>query len=142
MQNAVSNGFDDSDPRESAGGEARLLALRYERGFSSEPSLTVGLEEELILVDSDSLLPVDAVDWPFFEGHPSGLASTRLKLSEDLPRSGIPPAFDSWQDLAEFVVWAARGGLFPDLSYLWWDLRPRPDYGTLELRIADAQTTP
>jgi len=83
-----------------------------------------------------------AANSPFFEGHPSGLASTRLKLSEDLPRSGIPPAFNSWQGLAEFVVWAARGRLFPDLSYLWWDLRPRPDYGTLELRIADAQTTP
>jgi len=44
--------------------------------------------------------------------------------------------------LAEFVTWAGRGGLFPDLSYLWWDLRPRPDYGTLELRIADVQTRP
>jgi glutamate---cysteine ligase / carboxylate-amine ligase len=269
MQEAVGERFDDSDRWESGGGEARLLALRCERGFSSEPSLTVGLEEELILVDADSLLPVDAVDWvlaevgrdarfkpefrasqielctpvcltcgdacreltsarahlleriagklrllavgthplsavasavtdrdrfrgiaagaawatrrgqpsglhvhvglgdprealavynavrsylpelaalaansPFFEGHPSGLASTRLKLSEDLPRSGIPPAFASWEDLAEFVVWAARGRLFPDLSYLWWDLRPRPDYGTLELRIADVQTTP
>jgi carboxylate-amine ligase len=83
-----------------------------------------------------------AANSPFFEGRPSGLASTRLKLTEDLPRAGIPPAFSSWRSLAEFVTWARRGGLFSDLSYLWWDLRPRPDYGTLELRIADVQTRP
>lgn len=77
---------------------------------------------------------------PFFEGRDTGLASSRLKLCEELPRAGIPPAFSSWRELAEFVAWGARGRLFPDLSYLWWDLRPRPDYGTLEFRIADSQT--
>src|SRR5204862_6753557 len=77
---------------------------------------------------------------PFFEGCDSGLASARLKLTEDLPRSGIPPAFASWRQLAEFAAWGARAGLFADLAYLWWDLRPRPDHGTLEFRIADVQT--
>lgn len=81
-----------------------------------------------------------AANSPFFEGCDSGLASTRLKLTEDLPRSGIPPAFASWRQLAEFAAWGARAGLFADLTYLWWDLRPRPDHGTLEFRIADVQT--
>lgn len=75
-----------------------------------------------------------AADSPFFEGAESGLASTRLKLTEDLPRAGIPPAFASRQSLTEFVRWARA-----DLSCLWWDLRPRPDYGTLEFRVADTQ---
>lgn len=75
-----------------------------------------------------------AANSPFFEGGDSGLASARLKLTEDLPRSGIPPAFESWQGLAEFARWART-----DLSRLWWDLRPRPDYGTLEFRVPDAQ---
>lgn len=83
-----------------------------------------------------------AANSPFFEGRDSGLASSRLKLTEDLPRSAVPPAFASWRQLAEFAVWGARGGLFPDLTYLWWDMRPRPDYGTLEFRIADVQTRP
>ncbi len=82
-----------------------------------------------------------AANSPFFEGADSGLASSRLKLTEDLPRSGIPPAFGSWLELAEFVAWGSRGGLFPDLTYLWCDLRPRPDLGTLEFRIADSQTS-
>jgi carboxylate-amine ligase len=79
---------------------------------------------------------------PFFEGTDSGLASTRLKLTEELPRAGIPPAFASWQSLAEFVLWARTGNSATDLSYLWWDLRPRPEFGTLEFRVADTQLNP
>jgi carboxylate-amine ligase len=83
-----------------------------------------------------------AANSPYFEGADSGLASSRLKLTEELPRSGIPPAFCSWREFAAFVDWGSAGGLFPDLTYLWWDLRPRPEYGTLEFRIADAQSSP
>jgi carboxylate-amine ligase len=83
-----------------------------------------------------------AANSPFFEGADSGLASARLKLVEDLPRTGIPPAFSSWQSLAEFALWARTGEDAGDLTYLWWDLRPRPDYGTLEFRVADTQLTP
>jgi glutamate---cysteine ligase / carboxylate-amine ligase len=82
-----------------------------------------------------------AANSPFFEGADSHLASSRLKLCEDHPRSGIPPAFASWRDLARFVSWGAGGGLFADVTFLWWDLRLRPDLGTLEFRIADAQTS-
>lgn len=81
-----------------------------------------------------------AANSPFFEGADSRLASARLKLTEDLTRSGVPPAFASWRELADFLAWGARGGAIPDASYLWWDLRPNPKYGTLEFRIADAQT--
>src|SRR5581483_8567090 len=70
----------------------------------------------------------------------TGLASARLKLNEAFPRSGIPPQLESWSRLAEFVSWGAAGGLFPDPSQLWWDLRLHPAHGTLEFRIADTQT--
>jgi carboxylate-amine ligase len=82
-----------------------------------------------------------AANSPFYDGSDSGLASVRLKLTEDLPRSGIPPAFASWRALAEFALWARTGDAPGDLSYLWWDLRPRPEYGTLEFRVADTQLT-
>jgi carboxylate-amine ligase len=52
----------------------------------------------------------------------------------------VPPAFESWEDLVDFVDWGRAGGLFPDASHFWWDLRPHLDHGTLELRAADAQT--
>jgi carboxylate-amine ligase len=82
-----------------------------------------------------------AANSPFFEGADSGLASSRLKIADDQPRSGIPPAFRSWRALAEFVDWGSKGERFRDSSYLWWDLRPRPDFGTLEFRVADTQTS-
>src|SRR5262249_14905699 len=72
-----------------------------------------------------------AANSPYFEGADSGLASSRLKIADDQPRSGIPPAFRSWRGLAEFVEWGSKGERFRDSSYLWWDLRPRPDFGTL-----------
>ena len=82
-----------------------------------------------------------AANSPFFEGGDTGLASSRLELVEDHPRSGIPPAFASWRELAWFVAWGSGGGLFDDPTYLWWDLRLRPDLGTIEFRVADAQTS-
>ena len=82
-----------------------------------------------------------AANSPFFEGADTGLASSRLKLADDQPRSGIPPAFRSWRALAEFVEWGSKGERFRNSTYLWWDLRPRPDFGTLEFRVADTQTS-
>ena len=78
---------------------------------------------------------------PFFEGGDAGLASSRLKLVEDLPRAAIPPGVRLVARARRVRLLGRRRGLFPDLTYLWWDLRPRPDLGTIEFRIADAQTS-
>jgi carboxylate-amine ligase len=133
----------------------RYVGIGTENAWAMRRGLPSGLHVHVGLDDPDEALAVYnaarsylpelaalAANSPFFEGADTGLASSRLKLTEDLPRSGIPPAFGSWRDLAEFLSWGARGGLFRDLTYLWWDLRPRPDFGTLEFRIADAQTSP
>jgi carboxylate-amine ligase len=81
-----------------------------------------------------------AANSPFFEGEDTELCSIRPKLLEALSRTGVPPAFSSWDEFVGFIDWGRSGGLFPDSSFLWWDLRPNVDYGTLELRAADAQT--
>ena len=57
-----------------------------------------------------------AANSPFFEGADTGLASSRMKLADDQPRSGIPPAFRSWHALAEFVEWGSKGERFPRLD--------------------------
>jgi carboxylate-amine ligase len=105
----------------------------------------IGVPDEALAIynGARSYLPEIAAlasNSPYFEGADSGLASSRLKLTEDFPRSGIPPRLGSWRELAEFVAWGSGAGLFPDLTFLWWDLRPRPEYGTLEFRVADTQT--
>ena len=89
-----------------------------------------------------SLLPeiaALAANSPFFQGEDTGLCSIRPKLNH-FPRTGVPPAFASWEEFAAFVNWGRSGGLFPDGTFLWWDLRPHPVHGTLELRAADSQT--
>jgi carboxylate-amine ligase len=81
-----------------------------------------------------------AANSPFLGGVDTRLASSRLKLNEAFPRAGIPPAFRTWSEYAEFVSWGVKGSHFADQSHLWWDLRLHPVYGTLEFRAADAQT--
>jgi carboxylate-amine ligase len=78
---------------------------------------------------------------PFWQARPTGLASTRTKVFEAFPRSGLPPAFASWAEFEELVERGVRTRSFPDPTYIWWDLRPHPRLGTLELRICDAQAS-
>ena len=81
-----------------------------------------------------------AANSPFLDGRDVGLASARRTLNDAFQRTGVPPAFPTWEALADFVAWGRRGGLFPDWSYFWWELRPHLRYGTLELRATDTQT--
>jgi carboxylate-amine ligase len=78
---------------------------------------------------------------PFWQARPTGLASTRTKVFEAFPRSGLPPAFSSWEEFEDLVERGVRTGSFADSTYIWWDLRPHPSLGTLELRICDAQAS-
>src|SRR5262249_45623970 len=77
---------------------------------------------------------------PYYAGEDTGLATVRAKLNQSWARSGVPPAFASWRELAEFLVWARDGGTLTDPSQQWWDLRLSAKHGTLELRVADTQT--
>jgi carboxylate-amine ligase len=77
---------------------------------------------------------------PFWQGHATRLASSRAKVFESFPRSGIPPAFASFQELEELIERGMRTHCFPDYTYIWWDVRAHPRLGTVELRVCDAQT--
>jgi glutamate---cysteine ligase / carboxylate-amine ligase len=77
---------------------------------------------------------------PFWQGRDTGLASTRSKIFETMPRSGLPPAFRSFEEFEELVRHGSQAGLFDDYTFLWWDVRPHPNLGTVELRMFDAQT--
>ena len=78
---------------------------------------------------------------PFYEGRDSGLASVRPKIADQLTRQGVPPEIDSWESFAEALRWGASSGVMPDHAGWWWELRPHPAWGTLELRVPDAQAT-
>lgn len=77
---------------------------------------------------------------PFWRGEPTGLASSRQMIFSAFPRSGIPPRFASYEEFAEVVGQLERTGCIADYTHIWWDLRPHPRLGTIELRICDAVT--
>ena len=81
-----------------------------------------------------------SVNSPFWQARPTGIASTRVKVFDAFPRSGLPPAFASFEEFELLVDRGIRTNSFPDYTYIWWDLRPHPRLGTIEFRTCDAQT--
>jgi carboxylate-amine ligase len=78
---------------------------------------------------------------PFEEGVYSGLASMRPSVAESMPISGLPYYFQNWQDYTHLCHALFRAGSIQRLKDLWWDLRPSPFYGTLEIRVCDQPAT-
>jgi len=87
------------------------------------------------------LLLALSVNSPFWQGRDTGLGSARTPLFQAFPRVGIPREFRDYADWVEAVDLLIRCDVFPDPTFLWWDVRPQPRFGTVEVRILDAQTT-
>jgi carboxylate-amine ligase len=87
------------------------------------------------------LLLALSVNSPFWQGRDTGLASARTPLFQAFPRVGVPRAFASYEEYVESVDVLIRSGAVPESTFLWWDVRPQPRFGTVEIRIMDAQTT-
>lgn len=81
-----------------------------------------------------------AADAPFHGGADTGLASVRPKLVEGLPREGVPPVLPSLDALADEFAWCSRARALVAPGQWWWELRLHPEYGTIEIRVPDAQT--
>jgi carboxylate-amine ligase len=77
---------------------------------------------------------------PFWMGRNTGLKSYRSIVFRHFPRSGIPPAFGSWNELTNLVDTLVRTNCIPDGTKIWWDVRPNWKYPTLEFRICDVCT--
>ncbi|HEX4745906.1 MAG TPA: YbdK family carboxylate-amine ligase, partial [Gaiellaceae bacterium] len=77
---------------------------------------------------------------PFWRGEPTGLASSRQMVFSAFPRSGPPPRFRDYEDYASVVGQLERTGCIADYTHIWWDIRPHPRLGTIEVRICDAVT--
>lgn len=77
---------------------------------------------------------------PFWRGQPTGLMSTRAPLFRMLPRVGIPPRLGSWEAYLRRIEFLVQSRAIEDYTYIWWDVRPHPNFGTVEVRVCDAQT--
>lgn len=78
---------------------------------------------------------------PYWHGQDTGLASTRTKIFEAMPTTGLPPHLESWNDFNVFLDTMITAGSIETVREVWWDIRPHPGYGTVELRMCDAMPT-
>ena len=76
---------------------------------------------------------------PLWRGQATGLASNRTVLFQAFPRTGLPRRFEGYADWVGSVDVLLRSGAIPEPTFLWWDVRPQPRFGTVEVRIMDAQ---
>lgn len=131
----------------------RYEAIASESAWAGQKGVACGLHVHVAVGEAERALAVYnalrsylpeiaalAANSPFFEGRDTGMASSRTRINQGMSRFGVPPAFPSWEAVADFLWWGMRGGAFADAGYLWWDLRPHFVHGTLEVRVADAQT--
>lgn len=98
-------------------------------------AITRALSEQLPL-----LLALSAAS-PYWNGDDTALCSTRTKVFEALPTAGLPPMLREWADFEGFMHGLLRAGVIDSIREVWWDIRPHPDFGTVELRMCDAVPT-
>jgi carboxylate-amine ligase len=77
---------------------------------------------------------------PFWRGDATGLDSTRTPIFRTFPRVGIPPRYDNFEDWSKRIEFMVRAKAIGDYTYLWYDVRPHPNFGTIEIRVMDSQT--
>jgi carboxylate-amine ligase len=77
---------------------------------------------------------------PFWRADSTGLASTRTPIFRAFPRVGMPPAYRDWDHYQREIAFMVESGVMEDYTYLWYDVRPHPKFGTVEIRACDSQT--
>ena len=128
--------------------EPRYLEFVAYAGVSARRQVVHGLHVHVGMPDQATCLRVleGLLPWlpfvlalsansPYLAGRATGHLSTRVEVLGQLPRHGAPPV--DWEASVERMV---RLGLASDVNALWWDVRPSPKFGTLEIRIADQPT--
>ena len=88
------------------------------------------------------LLLAISANSPYLDGRDSGLHSCRTQaFTKSFPRCGIPDAFGGWRSYREYIAFLVRTGSIVEFTQIWWSIRPHFSFGTVELRICDAQAS-
>src|SRR5918997_160391 len=134
-------------------GKARYRKVAEEMGWPALMQAIYGLHVHVSVPDEEHAIRAVATlprNVPLFvalsanslfgAGSDPRLASVRTKVFGLMPRTGLPPAFRAWEDFEGYVEVLVAAGSIRDYSLCWWDARPHPRLGTVELRAPDAQT--
>jgi glutamate---cysteine ligase / carboxylate-amine ligase len=133
--------------------EERYLTMVAHHGPSARRQNVQGLHVHVAVPSADDCwrllegllpwLPVVlalSANSPWFDGQLTGMASNRAPVLAELPRTGAPPPFGSYAAWEAWVERMVRLGVMPDYTRIWWDIRPHPSLGTLEIRMPDQPT--
>src|SRR5438477_455821 len=132
-----------------------------EQTFAQASDFTVGIEEEFSILDPDTLelaprfeqlrdrlrpaLPLllaISANSPYLDGRDSGLHSARTQsFTKSFPRCGVPDPFGGWRAYREYIEFLVRTQSIVEFTQVWWSVRPHFSFGTVEVRICDAQST-
>jgi len=131
----------------------RYRGLIRSLGFVARQELVFGMHVHVGMADPEETIHVAnhlrpyvpllialSANSPLWRGEPTGLASSRVPIFRAFPRVGLPPRFGGWQDFQDRVQTLVDGGVIEDYTYLWYDVRPHPRLGTIEIRAMDSQT--
>jgi glutamate---cysteine ligase / carboxylate-amine ligase len=105
------------------------------------PRAEEAIEAHNRLSEQVPLLLALSANSPYWQGMDTGLESARVKVFETFPRAGLPPAFPDYAAFEGYVDLMVRAGAMEDYTFCWWDVRPHPRIGTIELRVLDSQTS-
>jgi len=125
--------------------DALRFVVRQELLFGLHVHVGIDDEEKAIHVANGMRVHIPillalSTNSPFWRGLPTGLMSTRMPIFKLLPRTGVPQRYDGWTDYQARIEFMVEAGAVPDYTFLWWDVRPHPNLGTIEVRSCDAQT--
>jgi carboxylate-amine ligase len=131
----------------------RYRGLIRSLGFVARQELVFGMHVHVGMADPEETIHVAnhlrpyvpllialSANSPLWRGEPTGLASSRVPIFRAFPRVGLPPRFADWSDFQARVQTLVDGGVIEDYTYLWYDVRPHPRLGTIEIRAMDSQT--
>ena len=138
----VSEGEHYRRVEEEMGWVARTQAIYGLHVHVAVPDEEAAIRAVGSLAEHVPLLIALSANSPFWRGQDTRLASTRIKIFDLFPRSGLPPAFHTWGEFEGHVERLVAAGSIPDYTWCWWDVRPHPRFGTVEVRVLDAQTEP
>jgi carboxylate-amine ligase len=127
---------------EELGALARLQIIYALHVHVGVPDSEAAIRATNALLRHVPLLTALSANSPFWNGMDTGFASARVKIRDASPRSGLPPTFRSWEEFESYTDALVAMGNIPDSSWFWWDVRPHPRHGTVELRVPDAQAEP
>jgi carboxylate-amine ligase len=125
---------------EELGSLARLQIIYALHIHVAVPDAEAAIRATNALLRHVPLFVALSANSPFWRGEDTGFASARIKIRDASPRSGLPPTFRDWEEFEGYTGALVAMGNIPDWSWFWWDVRPHPRHGTVELRVPDVQS--